>query len=221
MKQSLSPVYLAVYSAVFWAVVTPSYGFVIQPSSSSLLSSAVFVSQSQSPRNSMNDSRKSTLSPTRLYNQFQSNNDDTTHAAPMSRRTLLSSLAVFTTAAVLSTPAHASYSAYARREQDWQQRSEEGSVQYSNARDLKRQLKEIVPANASGRDLIFCPNGPSANVTPLMENKCGDRMALPSVYGRTQDVVGNSIPGFAGGAYGLTGESLNLSAEVGGFPKYR
>jgi len=28
-----------------------------------------------------------------------------------------------------------------------------------------------------------------------MENKCGDRLALPSVYGRTQDVVGNSIPG--------------------------
>jgi len=28
---------------------------------------------------------------------------------------------------------------------------------------------------------IFCPNGPSANVTPMMENKCGDRLAMPSV----------------------------------------
>ena len=45
---------------------------------------------------------------------------------------------------------------------------------------------------------IFCPNGPSAAVSPLMENKCGDRLALPSVYGRTDDVLGNSIPGFGG-----------------------
>ena len=51
-----------------------------------------------------------------------------------------------------------------------------------------------------------------------MENKCGDRMAMPSVYGRTEDIVGNSIPGFAGGRYsGRTGLS---SADTGGFPKY-
>ena len=52
---------------------------------------------------------------------------------------------------------------------------------------------------------IFCPNGPSAAVSPLMENKCGDRQAMPSVYGRTQDTMGNSIPGFG---------STDLRAEL-------
>ena len=28
---------------------------------------------------------------------------------------------------------------------------------------------------------IFCPNGTSSNVSPMMENKCGDRLATPSV----------------------------------------
>jgi hypothetical protein len=51
--------------------------------------------------------------------------------------------------------------------------------------------------NDDSRSKIFCPNGPSAAVTPLMENKCGERLATPSVYGRTQDIVGNSIPGFS------------------------
>jgi hypothetical protein len=70
---------------------------------------------------------------------------------------------------------------------------------------------------------IFCPNGPSSNVDPMMENKCSDRMALPSVYGRTEDIVGNSIPGFSGGKYGSigSGSSTSLTAEVGGFPKYK
>jgi hypothetical protein len=67
---------------------------------------------------------------------------------------------------------------------------------------------------------LFCPNGPSSNVSPLMENKCGDRLATPSVFGRSQDIVGNSIPGFAGGRYGGLGESTSLTAEAGGFPKY-
>jgi hypothetical protein len=31
-----------------------------------------------------------------------------------------------------------------------------------------------------------------------MENKCGDRQALPSVFGRTDDAMGNSVPGFGG-----------------------
>ena len=51
-----------------------------------------------------------------------------------------------------------------------------------------------------------------------MENKCGDRQALPSVYGRTEDIMGNSIPGFAGG----TGASVStLRAELGAQAYFR
>ena len=59
---------------------------------------------------------------------------------------------------------------------------------------------------------IFCPNGPSAAVSPLMENKCGDRQALPSVYGRTEDAMGNSIPGFAGANASTLRAELNAQA---------
>ena len=45
-------------------------------------------------------------------------------------------------------------------------------IKYSNSRELRAQLKEIAPMNSEGSKL-FCPNGPSANVSPLMENKCG------------------------------------------------
>eukprot|EP00586_Coscinodiscus_wailesii_P007180 CAMPEP_0172480794 /NCGR_PEP_ID=MMETSP1066-20121228/6238_1 /TAXON_ID=671091 /ORGANISM="Coscinodiscus wailesii, Strain CCMP2513" /LENGTH=206 /DNA_ID=CAMNT_0013242477 /DNA_START=120 /DNA_END=740 /DNA_ORIENTATION=+ len=120
--------------------------------------------------------------------------------------------------------ASASYSAYAAREKDWQTRGEAGEIKISTARDLKAQLREIAPMNGE-RTAIFCPNGPSAAVSPLMENKCGDRLAAPSVYGRTTDVVGNSIPGFAGGKYpsSTPGDSSSLNANplVGGFPEYR
>jgi len=91
-------------------------------------------------------------------------------------------------------------------------------VQYSTPRSLKSQLREIAPMNNENAKL-FCPNGTSSNVSPLMENKCGDRMATPSVFGRTEDIVGNSIPGFNGGKYGVGG-STSLTAEAGGFPKY-
>jgi len=95
----------------------------------------------------------------------------------------------------------------------------------STARDLKAQLLEIAPMN-NERTTIFCPNGSSAAVTPMMENKCGDRLAAPSVYGRTTDVVGNSIPGFSGGPggkYSTPGGSSSLSADptVGGFIDYK
>ena len=40
--------------------------------------------------------------------------------------------------------------------------------------------------------------GTSSAVSPLMEKKCGDRQALPSVFGRTDDAMGNSVPGFGG-----------------------
>lgn len=129
-----------------------------------------------------------------------------------------------TMAAVVSSagiaPAHATYSAYSRREDDWKQRQVEGNVQFSSASSLRSQLREIAPQNASGRQL-FCPNGPTANVSPLMENKCGDRQALPSVYGRTEDTLGNSIPGFSGGFYssGMS-TSLSSSADTGGLPSY-
>ncbi len=59
---------------------------------------------------------------------------------------------------------------------------------------------------------IFCPNGASAAVSPLMENKCGDRQALPSVYGRTEDAMGNSIPGFSGANASTLRAELNAQA---------
>jgi hypothetical protein len=94
-------------------------------------------------------------------------------------------------------PASASYSAYAHREEDWQQRVAQNAVQVTTPKLLRAQLREIAPMNEE-RSRIFCPNGPSAAVTPLMENRCSDlRMATPSVYGRTEDAVGNSIPGFS------------------------
>ena len=77
-------------------------------------------------------------------------------------------------------------------------------IKYSNAAQLRSQLREIAPMNDAGSK-IFCPNGTSAAVSPLMENKCGDRQALPSVYGRSEDTMGNSIPGFG---------SADLRAEL-------
>ncbi len=59
---------------------------------------------------------------------------------------------------------------------------------------------------------IFCPNGASAAVSPLMENKCGDRQALPSVYGRKDDIMGNSIPGFGGDSPSLLRTELDRQA---------
>ena len=96
-------------------------------------------------------------------------------------------------------------------------------IKISSARDLRAQLREIAPMNTEA-SYKFCPNGPSAAVSPLMENKCGDRLATPSVFGRTEDIAGNSIPGLANGRFpsGVPGGSASLSAnpEVGGFPKY-
>lgn len=93
-------------------------------------------------------------------------------------------------------------------------------INYSSSRDLKAQLREIAPMNSS-KSLMFCPNGPSSAVSPLMENKCdGDRQAIPSVFGRTEDIVGNSIPGFNGGKYGGSGSSTTSLAGEVGFPKY-
>mmetsp|Transcript_54164 Transcript_54164/g.80703 ORF Transcript_54164/g.80703 Transcript_54164/m.80703 type:complete len:81 (+) Transcript_54164:176-418(+) len=73
---------------------------------------------------------------------------------------------------------------------------------------------------------MYCPNGASSAVTPMMENMCSDvRLAAPSVYGRSDDSVGNSIPGFQGGRYpsAFPGDSTSLSASpiVGGFPSYK
>jgi len=122
---------------------------------------------------------------------------------------------------IVSSPksASATYSAYTNREKDWQQRGDAGEINFVSARDLRAELRAIVPQNSESSK-IFCPNGPSSNVSPLMENKCGDRLAAPSVFGRQQDIVGNSIPGFAPGY--TTGGSSNLMADprVGGMPKY-
>mmetsp|Transcript_28618 Transcript_28618/g.78609 ORF Transcript_28618/g.78609 Transcript_28618/m.78609 type:complete len:228 (-) Transcript_28618:1650-2333(-) len=119
----------------------------------------------------------------------------------------------------LAPPSHATYSAYTRREQDWQERKTNDEVKYSSARDLRQQLQEIVPQNSDGSK-IFCPNGPSAAVSPLMENKCGDRMAMPSVYGRSNDAMGNSIPGFS--EQWLKDNGIgNIADGAGGFPSYQ
>ena len=90
-------------------------------------------------------------------------------------------------------------------------------VQYSSVKDLKRQLREVAPMNAS-KSQIFCPNGQSSVVSPLMENKCNDQLAMPSVFGRSDDIMGNSIPGRSPG-YNIGGSS-SLSADTGGFPAY-
>lgn len=144
-------------------------------------------------------------------------------ASTVGRREVLTSVtaALFAGLAGTALPegASAKYSDFARREKDWEERSSKGEVQYSSARDLRAQLQEIAPMNTASSK-IFCPNGPSANVSPLMENKCGDRQAIPSVYGRSNDVMGNSIPGFKDG-YNWAGGSSSVSAAAGGFPTYK
>jgi hypothetical protein len=129
-----------------------------------------------------------------------------------SRRSLLGTAAAAAVATAFATntaaPAHATYSAYTRREEDWQMRQKKGEIEYKTARDLRSQLAEIAPMNVN--DKIFCPNGPSAAVSPLMENRCGDRLATPSVFGRTEDVLGNSIPG----SYRLGSSSTTSSSEA-------
>lgn len=137
------------------------------------------------------------------------------------RRMMLGLFTTLSTAGLLTldrpSPAHATYSAYTHREQDWQDRVKEGNVAYSNSNDLRKQLRDIAPMNAE-RSKIFCPNGPSSNVSPLMENKCSDiQLAQPSVYGRSQDVVGNSIPGFS---QRPTVNSATTLDGAGGFPQY-
>lgn len=143
--------------------------------------------------------------------------------SPVNRRDALAGItaAFLATAAGAAAPqaASAKYSDYARREKDWEERTSKGEVKVSSARDLRSQLQEIAPMNTSSSQ-IFCPNGPSANVSPLMENKCGDRLATPSVYGRTNDSMGNSIPGFKEGAW-TPGGSSSVSAAAGGFPTYK
>jgi hypothetical protein len=122
-------------------------------------------------------------------------------------------------ALLLLTPlsASASYSAYAHREEDWQQRVSQNAIQVTTPKVLRDQLREIAPMNEE-RSRIFCPNGPSAAVSPLMENRCSDlRQATPSVFGRSDDVVGNSIPGFS---KEWTSSIYSSSADPGGLPEY-
>lgn len=122
--------------------------------------------------------------------------------------------------AVGGRPAEASYTGFTQREKDWEERQKKGEIVYSTSKSLKAQLREIAPMNSEGSKM-FCPNGPSAAVSPLMENRCGDALAMPSVYGRTNDTVGNSIPGFKQSQYpSAVGGSTSISAQVGGFPKY-
>jgi len=116
---------------------------------------------------------------------------------------------------LIPTRVDATYSAYSAREKDWIERKSKGEVNISTPKDLRRQLREIAPMNDDSKSKIFCPNGPSAAVSPLMENKCGDKIATPSVYGRTQDIAGNSIPGFNYNDAAGSNPLLNS-----GFPSY-
>lgn len=144
------------------------------------------------------------------------------------RRGFMARLVTLGTAASIASPtgAQATYSAYSRREEDWQRRVEKGEIQVSSAKALRQQLREIAPMN-SERSKIFCPNGTTSNVSPLMENKCNDKLTMPSVFGRTEDAVGNSIPGFAnrdGAAYRSAGvlveDGTKTLQAIGGFPDY-
>mmetsp|Transcript_118943 Transcript_118943/g.333138 ORF Transcript_118943/g.333138 Transcript_118943/m.333138 type:complete len:202 (+) Transcript_118943:169-774(+) len=159
---------------------------------------------------------------TRPYTGLSMANEESSPSS-INRREALTGLAAafLATAASVAAPQEASakYSDYARREKDWEERISKGEVKVSSARDLRAQLQEIAPMNDSSSK-IFCPNGPSAAVSPLMENKCGDRLATPSVYGRTNDSMGNSIPGFKEGAW-TPGGSSSVSAAAGGFPTYK
>lgn len=140
-----------------------------------------------------------------------------------SRRSWLTkSIAIATSGAIgtAAKPANASYSAFAAREKDWEQRKNTGEIKYSSTKELRDQLREIAPMNSEGSK-IFCPNGASSAVSPLMENKCSDlRAAIPSVYGRSEDITGNSIPGFRGGYYDSGINSSTSVQTLGGFPEY-
>jgi hypothetical protein len=116
-------------------------------------------------------------------------------------------------------PACATYSAYTRREQDWQERQKSSNgVTYKTASDLRRELRQIAPMNSEA-SRIFCPNGPSSAVSPLMENKCSDVVfATPSVYGRSNDVLGNSVPGFTDGR--SSERYASSLSDTAGFPSY-
>ena len=118
---------------------------------------------------------------------------------------------------VLPPMAGATYSAYTHREEDWQQRQASGTIQVSNPKMLRDQLRAIAPMNDEST-FLFCPNGPSAAVSPLMENRCGDRQATPSVFGRSDDVLGNSIPGFS--KDWMSTVSSASAADTGGLPEY-
>eukprot|EP00594_Rhizosolenia_setigera_P007293 CAMPEP_0178942554 /NCGR_PEP_ID=MMETSP0789-20121207/2062_1 /TAXON_ID=3005 /ORGANISM="Rhizosolenia setigera, Strain CCMP 1694" /LENGTH=192 /DNA_ID=CAMNT_0020621983 /DNA_START=61 /DNA_END=639 /DNA_ORIENTATION=- len=160
-----------------------------------------------------------TKAPSPRQNQMSLHSDATSD-----RRTMLSKgFGLLGISAALTggpSEASASYSAYTNREKDWEARKASGDINISTARDLKAQLREIAPMNDE-KSYKFCPNGPSSNVSPLMENKCGDKLAIPSVYGRTADITGNSIPGSAALASRYAPSSgSGLSAEIGGFPAY-
>jgi len=144
-----------------------------------------------------------------------------------SRRDILRSMTgvafgVATAVVSRTEKADATYTGFTQRENDWEARKKSGDISISTSSSLKAQLREIAPMN-SAKSTIFCPNGPSSAVSPLMENRCNDIQAMPSVFGRTEDVSGNSIPGAAGGKIykgnSMPGGASSLNAEVG-FPSY-
>jgi len=141
--------------------------------------------------------------------------------APTTRRSILAGAGWAAATTFLPKPSEAKYSTYQRREADWEARLASGDVEYGTARSLRQQMRELVPQN-SNKSLKFCPNGVTAAVSPLMENKCGDWLAEPSIFGRTEDVAHNSIPGFREGYKHTTvakQDTERISDRVG-FPAY-
>ncbi|KAL7526776.1 hypothetical protein ACHAXR_001647 [Thalassiosira sp. AJA248-18] len=156
--------------------------------------------------------------PTTTLNFSSTRLHETSSSSSNGRRQFMirgagAAMSVLVGGTMMGQPAEASYTAYTRREEDWKVREEKGEIKVSNARALRAQLREIAPMNDEGAKL-FCPNGTSSAVSPLMENKCGDRQAMPSVYGRSDDAMGNSVPGFGGVGGGNAASASTLRAEL-------
>lgn len=74
----------------------------------------------------------------------------------MSRRQVMFGALAATVATLAASPepASATYSAFAAREKDWQERQEKGEVNFKSAKDLRAQLREIAPMNTVRQNIF-------------------------------------------------------------------
>ena len=101
-------------------------------------------------------------------------------------------------------PVHARYSTYTRREQEWNERTDNGKKPLTNREELVKAANEKYYDQtriAQERDRKFYANtkprkciGQTSAVSPLMENACVE-IQEPVVSQRAQDGVGNYILG--------------------------